>query len=354
MATETGGIHPPMNALILAAGVGSRLGELTRERPKALLPLGAEGGAVGRGDGNPAPSGPAASCGDRTALELAEAAAGTATAAPGTGEAASATAAAAPGTAGDPPGTGAPPEPAAATAAVPPRPVTFLDHSLACLAAHPVERVYIVGGHAFGALEAHVQARWGEALRAGRIVLRRFPDYQTVNNAGTVYFAREAFEQPCLLLNSDIVYHPAILARAVAQVLAEPDQSFMVVDGTVHLAEEEMKVALDGAGFIRAVSKQLPPGESAGEYIGILYLTPADAARVLDLTAQVLAAGTTHLYYEDAIHRCLGAIRLRPLFIDGLPWTEVDTPEDYRRAQAVYASFAESGEGGAGAAGSAH
>ena len=295
-----------LHAVILAAGVGSRLGDLTRHRPKALLPLEGEAGRGEAGAGN-GPGDPGNPVGE------ADGGGGT----------------------------------------------TFLDHSLQCLAGTPVTRVYVVGGHAFEALERHVAARWRPWLESGRLVLRRFPDYRTVNNAGTVYFAREAFTEPCLLLNSDIVYHPAVLARAVEQVAADPGQSFLVVDGSVDLAEEEMKVALDGAGFVRAVSKQLAPAEAAGEYIGILYLTPADAARVLDLTARVLAAGTTHLYYEDAIHRCLGDLRLRALFIDGLPWTEVDTPDDYRRARAIYAALgggAGTGEGGGpgGAAGTAH
>ena len=283
-----------LNAVILAAGVGSRLGALTRDRPKALLPL---DGDDGRPSGGGGPSTGHDGTGAREQGRRADAGAS------------------------DVAGT------------------TFLDHSLQCLAVTPVARVYVIGGHAFDALERHASTRWRPWLESGRLILRRFPDYRTVNNAGTVYFAREAFRRPCLLLNSDIVYHPEVLQRAVAHVAAAPDQSFLVVDGSVDLAEEEMKVALDEAGFVRAVSKGLDPRASAGEYIGILYLTPADAARVMGLTAQVLAAGTTHFYYEDAIHRCLDSIRLRPLFIDGLPWIEVDTPDDYRRARALYAAI---------------
>ncbi|QBS37573.1 phosphocholine cytidylyltransferase family protein [Thermaerobacter sp. FW80] len=259
--------RPAFNAVILGAGVGSRLGPLTADRPKALLPL-ADGGD------------------------------------------------------------------------------TFLDHSLRCLQGTPVRQVHVVGGHAFAALEAHVAARWGDWLRRGVLVLRRFPDFRTVNNIGTLYFARAAFVEPCLLLNSDIVYHPAILRRALEHMAQEADQSFMVVDGSVDLAEEEMKVAVGEEGFLRAVSKRLAPAESAGEYIGILYLTPADADVVLSAAADLLAAGRTDLYYEDVIHSVLDRIRLRPLFIDGLPWTEVDTVEDYQRARALYSELKRDAAGG--------
>lgn len=256
-----------LNAVILGAGVGSRLGALTAERPKALLPL-ADGGD------------------------------------------------------------------------------TFLDHSLRCFQGSPISRIYVVGGHAFAALEAHVATRWAEWARNGFLVLQEFPDFRTVNNIGTLYFAREAFSEPCLLLNSDIVYHPDILQQALDRIAEGGQESFMVVDGSVELAEEEMKVALDGAGFIRAVSKGLAPAEAAGEYIGILYLTPADAGVVLAAAADLLSAGRTDLYYEDAIHSVLDRIRLRPLFIDGLPWVEVDTVEDYQRARDLYGELVRDTAGG--------
>ncbi|HWG89442.1 MAG TPA: NTP transferase domain-containing protein [Candidatus Thermoplasmatota archaeon] len=253
-------MSPPV-AVILAAGLGKRLGDLTANRPKALLPLGAGG-------------------------------------------------------------------------------VTFLDFSLRLLLPR-VSRAYVMGGHRFDVLTAHLAAQHREA--AGKITALEFKDYERVNNIGTFLRAREAFANGAMLLNSDIVYHPAILDRAFEAYRADPGQSFLVVDDLVVLDEEQMKVTLNPLGHVTGINKKLPPEESLGEYIGILYLTAADARRAIAAGDRLVAEGKTNLYYEDAVAAVLPQIGLRVVTAGGHPNTEVDTPEDYARAKAIYDRLAREG-----------
>lgn len=256
--------HPqPPVAVILAAGLGKRLGDLTATRPKALLPL-AESG------------------------------------------------------------------------------VTFLDHSLRLLLPR-VEATRVVGGYAYPTLERHVRERYPQAFREGRLGLLEFRDYPTVNNIGTFLAAAPAFARGGLLLNSDIVYHPAILEGAIASCTAAPEQSFLVVDETVALDEEEMKVTVDHGGRVTGINKKLPPDASLGEYIGILHLSANDAQLALQAARDLIAKGGTNLYYEDAVAHALDRIPLQTLSTGGKRWTEVDTPEDYERARGIYANLQKEG-----------
>jgi choline kinase len=63
-----------------------------------------------------------------------------------------------------------------------------------------------------------------------------------------------------------------------------------------------------------------------------------DASTVVALrhaiTAQI-AAGETAGGYEDALASILGASDVRCVATEGLPWVEIDFPEDFRRAETL-------------------
>jgi choline kinase len=96
-----------------------------------------------------------------------------------------------------------------------------------------------------------------------------------------------------------------------------------------------MKVRADGA-HILGFGKGLSPTESAGESIGIERIDASIGARLFDALDRAIAAGRTSVYYEDIYNDLIGE-GLAPALVDvsDLPWTEVDTPEDRARAEAL-------------------
>ena len=54
----------------------------------------------------------------------------------------------------------------------------------------------------------------------------------------------------------------------------------------------------------------------------------------------LISRGKTDLYYEDALdHAIASDSRVRAMLIGGVPWTEVDTPEDLEYARTIYQRF---------------
>jgi choline kinase len=115
-------------------------------------------------------------------------------------------------------------------------------------------------------------------------------------------------------------------------VLSRGSGVCLAVDGDEELGAEEMKVAVDGAGTLVRISKQLDPAASVGEYIGIVKFDAPGAAIVLESARALVRDGGEQLYYEDAIDRAAGRLGAQLVFTAGVPWTEIDDEADYRRA----------------------
>ena len=76
-----------------------------------------------------------------------------------------------------------------------------------------------------------------------------------------------------------------------------------------------------------------PGYELSGESVGFLKLS-GEAARLLaDLLERRLAAGDTGIEHEEVYPELLALVEVGYERIDGLPWTEIDFPEDVARAE---------------------
>lgn len=160
------------------------------------------------------------------------------------------------------------------------------------------------------------------------------PDYETMNNAQSLYVARALTEGATIVkFDGDLVLHGDILAR----LDATSRRSAILLDETKPLVEEDMKAEVDVAsGAVARLGKWLPnevsgeDGRVRGVSIGIERLHADDLPAVMEAIAQMVHVdGLTDRYYEDAYHRVLGAgLDLGYAMLDGLPWIEIDTPAE--------------------------
>jgi choline kinase len=191
--------------------------------------------------------------------------------------------------------------------------------------------VAIVTGHRADLVATFVEGRdWGVAVTCVHNA-----EYATSNNVVSFLAAADELEGGGYLLNSDIVFDPSVLADLVA---AETG-AYLVVDSDEPLGAEEMKVQLDDAGYIRRVSKLLPPETSAGEYIGITRLDSAAAVAAIDAARALVSEGRSDMYYEDAFDRAAAEMHLRPFPTRLRAWTEIDDVADHERALGVAATL---------------
>ena len=155
--------------------------------------------------------------------------------------------------------------------------------------------------------------------------------YAQTNSLYSLWLARPLLFEGFVVMNCDVLFHPVLLNDLLtawhedALLLAYRDAA------APQFGDEEMKVRVR-EGRVVAISKQLPPSDADGENLGIVKFGPNGAAKLIGIMDRLVRAG--HL--RDWAPRAFGEFaKEHPLYAvgtRGLPWTEIDFPEDYQRA----------------------
>ena len=155
-------------------------------------------------------------------------------------------------------------------------------------------------------------------------------DYEHNNNIYSLWMAtKRVGGSEFLLMDSDILCDPAAVSA-----IASLKESALAVNRH-ELGDEEMKVVVDADGRITAISKTCDPAEAMGESVGIEHFT-ADYSRALaaELDRMIVSEGLIDIFYERAFERLIPqGHTFRVVDTTAFFSYELDTPEDFRRAQ---------------------
>ena len=176
---------------------------------------------------------------------------------------------------------------------------------------------------------------------AADTVRRTCPGVQFVENARfaqtnslySLWLARPLLADGFVVMNCDVLAHPQLLT----DLLTARHEDALLLDyrgaGTTY-GDEEMKVRVR-CGRVVDISKAMDPDEADGENLGIVKFGAA-GARTLVEEMDALVAGGDHKAWVPRAFKAFAARRpLHAIGTRGFPWTEIDFPEDYRRAVEV-------------------
>lgn len=144
----------------------------------------------------------------------------------------------------------------------------------------------------------------------------------------SLWVARDEMDDDVVLMDADVFYAPEILSRLVRS----SQSSALLMDETVKQKSEECMVAARG-GRVLSLSKVLPADyEEAGEGVGFLKVQKRDVPALLRSIQSYIDTDKMDMEYEDALASFFQEIPVGYEKIGGLPWIEIDFPEDVARA----------------------
>ena len=200
---------------------------------------------------------------------------------------------------------------------------TLLSRHLECLTQLGMTSIVLVVGYAQETIRDVVAAE-----TFGREIRWVVNDQFVRGSITSLWASREEMDEDVLLMDADVLYAPEILARLVRS----PQPSSLLMDETVNQESEECMIAARG-GRVVSLSKTLPIDyDEAGEGVGFLKVQKSAISSLLHSVQVCIEAGKLDMEYEDALTDFFKTVSVGYEKIGGLPWIEIDFPEDITRA----------------------
>lgn len=154
-------------------------------------------------------------------------------------------------------------------------------------------------------------------------------DFSQTSSLYSLWLAREHLSGGFVVLNSDVLFHPQMLADLLES--NHPD-ALLISDTDLNpMGDEEMKIKLRDR-FVVDISKTMNPLHADGENVGIVKFGPAGAKVLVEYMDELIANGAKKDWAPRAFLEYARHHPLHALSTGGLPWIEIDFPEDYQRA----------------------
>jgi choline kinase len=155
--------------------------------------------------------------------------------------------------------------------------------------------------------------------------------FAETNSLYSLWMARALLKDGFVVLNCDVLFHPGLLT----DLLTSPHQdALLIAYREAHqppYGEEEMKVRVR-EGRVVDLSKTMDSTEADGENLGIVKFGADGVPILVEIMDRLVAAGELRAWAPRAFSEFA---KVRPLHVvgtRGLPWIEIDFPEDYQRA----------------------
>jgi len=159
------------------------------------------------------------------------------------------------------------------------------------------------------------------------------PDYRN-GSIVSLWAVRDALRRggDVLLMDADVLYDPRIMARLVATRHA----NCFLMDRDFEPGDEPVKLCIRDGRIVDFEKQVKHVHDYAGESVGFFRFGETVCRALADTLDSSVAAGRTKDMYERAIRDVLLAAppdRFGFEDITGLPWIEIDFPEDVERAR---------------------
>ena len=139
---------------------------------------------------------------------------------------------------------------------------------------------------------------------------------------------------PVILMDADVLYD----ARLMMRLIDSPNADCLLLDRKIEPGDEPVKLCVRDGRIVDFHKRPSEPHDWRGESVGFFRFSPAAAAELADRAEDYVATGRRLTEYEEPIRDMImasAADRFGFEDITGLPWTEIDFPEDVVKARAL-------------------
>ena len=207
---------------------------------------------------------------------------------------------------------------------------SLLDYSLDNLVSRGVTSITIVTGHCDGM----IQRSLGSQYRGAQIEYVFNPDHESTGSVVSLLVGADHVRgSRVLVVESDLLYHPGFVDAAINA----PESTMLVADQSG--SGDEVYICANEDGYLDYLGKAATPRqrqESLGEYAGLALVSDQLLFAYCSAARKLKDDGLAGGHYEELLFELSrSGFPMRVSHCRSLPWTEVDTQEDFERAKEI-------------------
>lgn len=203
----------------------------------------------------------------------------------------------------------------------------IIDYQIKDLLDNGVDEIIVVTGFQGEKITAHLNKNYPGV----NLTFIENKEFETTAPSYSLWLAKDLMKGGFLYLNSDLFCHPAIIRSVI-----EHEKPNITAIQKIEWNEEAVNVISDPEGNVLKIGKNIEEKENCGEFIGITKIGPEFSEKLIAALKDFVAQNEKRKFAVDAID---SAIRLGgslyALDVTHLPAVEIDTLEDYQRAQTL-------------------
>ncbi|MEE9146011.1 MAG: NTP transferase domain-containing protein [Candidatus Tectomicrobia bacterium] len=166
-----------------------------------------------------------------------------------------------------------------------------------------------------------------------RVTAHMNEDY-TLGSIASLWAARSVLAggDPVFFMDADVLYDHRLLVR----LIESEHRNCFLLDRKVGPGDDPIKLCMTDGLLVDIHKHPKLPHEWRGEWIGFARFEPDIAAKIAKAAGRYMASGCHLAIYEDAFRDVLIAERPGTFGVEdvtGLPWVEIDFPEDLEVAK---------------------
>lgn len=203
---------------------------------------------------------------------------------------------------------------------------SILERLINSLNQHGFKRLIVVTGHLEDCIRNYLETRAGNV----KIDYVFSPLYKTTNNIYSLWMARKVIDEPFLLVESDLVFDPSLLADMLYPDRIAVAQMQPWLNGST--------VTIDPSNRVDAFHSSPKGKRDRYKTVNIYSLSQASWHRVIQELDRYIQAGRVNDYYEAVFQKMVAQDKLsfKAVFFDHKPWYEIDTLADLASAEMMF------------------
>lgn len=152
------------------------------------------------------------------------------------------------------------------------------------------------------------------------------PFFRVTNSIASLWLARDLLDDDLILMNADLYFEEEVLDIAVAQ-----NGNAVMMSDLTRIEDADFRFGVDGR-HIRKTGNRLSNAETDCEYVGIVRIDRSFIATFRSRLEKMVSNRDMNNWWEGVLYSFIAeGVEVFHADVQGIFWTEIDTPADYLR-----------------------